>query len=474
MTIKTTIEVSDDYLVKARDHFSFFNQTAFELTQTDAGVTPSLTNAGVINVVCDNGGALTGLVTGGSDIHEASSFWNQAGGHFYVSGEQSYQLGGIFLGYDHNRVRNDGEMVIRGGEGTEASGIVAGGEAKIVNNGALTVMGGRATGIDAYEAADIDNSGTILAQGHDSTGVSFAGAESKLHNSSLILVRGDWGSAVAVQVDSFGDGSSSITNDGRIIAEAANGIGVSWSASDGHSDELINTGLIQATVALSERGASDQTILNSGVIRGLIELGLGEDHLTNTGRLVGDIDLGNGDDTLDGNGQVSGVIWGGGGSDLVVGGAQANVIHGDDPDHTGSFGEDTLIGGGGADSLFGGDYDDRLVGGKGADVLTGGGGHDVFAFTSMVDSTVKHADLITDLANGDKIDLSAIDANPFVAGDQSFFLVANFDGHMGEARLSYDAVDDVTRLELDVDGDRRADGAILISGDWRDFDGFVR
>jgi len=57
--------------------------------------------------------------------------------------------------------------------------------------------------------------------------------------------------------------------------------------------------------------------------------------------------------------------------------------------------------------------DDVLIGGIGADVLKGGAGNDTFRYLNVVDSTVAAAgrDTITDFATGDKIDLSAIDAD---------------------------------------------------------------
>ena len=52
------------------------------------------------------------------------------------------------------------------------------------------------------------------------------------------------------------------------------------------------------------------------------------------------------------------------------------------------------------------------VGNTGADVLTGGAGADVFKYTSISDSTTTQKDTIADFktTDGDKIDLSAIDA----------------------------------------------------------------
>jgi len=66
---------------------------------------------------------------------------------------------------------------------------------------------------------------------------------------------------------------------------------------------------------------------------------------------------------------------------------------------------------------------DTLVGGLGSDTLTGGLGNDVFMYTSVTESAagVTNRDTITDFQLGlDKLDLSAIDANPFFSLDQAF------------------------------------------------------
>jgi hypothetical protein len=94
----------------------------------------------------------------------------------------------------------------------------------------------------------------------------------------------------------------------------------------------------------------------------------------------------------------------------------------------GLAGNDTLDGASGDDVLNGGAGNDILIGGAGRDKLTGGVGADTFKFASSNESTFWNMDTITDFkhAQGDKIDLSAIDSNANVAGDQAFKLVSAF------------------------------------------------
>ncbi|WP_445636238.1 Calcium-binding protein [Nostoc sp. DSM 114161] len=98
-----------------------------------------------------------------------------------------------------------------------------------------------------------------------------------------------------------------------------------------------------------------------------------------------------------------------------------------------------LSGGNGNDNINGGAGNDTITGGNGTDVLTGGSGNDVFDFNSLAESQPgAFRDVINDfvgngLALGDRIDLSTIDANPFLAGNQAFtFIGANLFTAVGQ------------------------------------------
>ena len=138
-------------------------------------------------------------------------------------------------------------------------------------------------------------------------------------------------------------------------------------------------------------------------------------------------------------------------------------------------GNDTLRGGGGGDGLHGfsgndtmqgGDGDDLLVGGVGADTSTGGAGDDTFAYLSVSESTPASRDYVTDFesesgAGGDKFDLSAIDANSNVAGNQAFTDVGIVPtGTAGDLWFTYQPNGDLM-LNGDVNGDTIPDLQIL-------------
>ena len=93
-------------------------------------------------------------------------------------------------------------------------------------------------------------------------------------------------------------------------------------------------------------------------------------------------------------------------------------------DLEGLAGDDVLFGKAGNDTLNGGDGNDSLTGDAGFDVLIGGKGADVFIFTNIKDAPVSRSgiDVITDFNSkeGDKIDLSKIDADATKSKDQAF------------------------------------------------------
>lgn len=129
----------------------------------------------------------------------------------------------------------------------------------------------------------------------------------------------------------------------------------------------------------------------------------------------------------------------------------------------GGSGADRIIGNEVANQLFGNAGNDVLIGGGGADVLTGGSGADVFVFTAIGDSTSNVRDRITDFATGvDKVDLSAIDADLSVSGDQAFTQVSQFTGRAGQAVISNS--NGTALLSLDQNGDGVADFVLSVTG----------
>jgi serralysin len=130
----------------------------------------------------------------------------------------------------------------------------------------------------------------------------------------------------------------------------------------------------------------------------------------------------------------------------------------------GGYGADLLEGIGGRDLLRGGPGDDTLVGGAARDTLLGDAGADLFRYLRASDSlpTAPQRDRIEGFsaADGDLIDLTAIDASTALARNQAFLWIdgAAFSGRASELRFA------AGRLQGDVDGDGLADIEILLPG----------
>ncbi|WP_342238052.1 beta strand repeat-containing protein [Inquilinus sp. OTU3971] len=132
-----------------------------------------------------------------------------------------------------------------------------------------------------------------------------------------------------------------------------------------------------------------------------------------------------------------------------------------------NLGGDMLTGSAGANVLQGWGGNDTLVGGAGKDTLAGGIGADTIVFTALGDSVVgANADVVTDFshAQDDEIDLSVMDADTGVDGNQAFsFIGANlYSGVAGQLRFSI--ANGVTTIAGDVDGDAVSDFHITLTG----------
>ncbi|RYY39488.1 MAG: hypothetical protein EOP59_12445, partial [Sphingomonadales bacterium] len=128
----------------------------------------------------------------------------------------------------------------------------------------------------------------------------------------------------------------------------------------------------------------------------------------------------------------------------------------------GGAANDSIIGGAGADTLGGGGGNDLLRGGLGADVLRGGSGNDMFDYDSVLDSRTGNIDHILDFAAGDRIDLSTIDANANLGGEQAFaFIGSAAFSAAGQVRVTGSGAN--WTVQADVNGDGVADLVIAVT-----------
>ena len=151
----------------------------------------------------------------------------------------------------------------------------------------------------------------------------------------------------------------------------------------------------------------------------------------------------------------------------IKGDASANLL---DVSATVLTGISRIEGGLGADTLIGSAGSDVISGGSGKDLLTGGLGADTFVFAAASASLKATSDVITDFTTGvDHIDLSLIDANTLLTGDQAFAFVGHalFTHTAGELRL-VGAGAGFAQLLGDLNGDGIGDFALrfaLTTGD---------
>lgn len=258
-----------------------------------------------------------------------------------------------------------------------------------------------------------------------------------------------------------------------------------------HVEGLIYTGTAAKTHLLGND--QDNSIHGGAESADLIEGGAGNDNLSGgVGNGNDTIRAGSGDDVVYGWGGNDG-LYGGTGKDTIHAGFGIDYLEGNEGDDylSGEEGNDEIDGGSGQDLIFGGADDDWLKGGdgndkieggagndllignEGRDTLTGGPGADKFMFRTLSDSTGSTAnnpiaafDTITDFVKGqDKIDLSWIDANANVAGDQAFSFVGFGSSQLLQPGMIHAFhMGNATKIVADVNGDYKPDFELMLAG----------
>ena len=161
-------------------------------------------------------------------------------------------------------------------------------------------------------------------------------------------------------------------------------------------------------------------------------------------------------------------------SDIIRGNNINNVLRGLDGNDVmyGRGGNDAMFGSNGNDLMYGQAGNDAFVGGSGRDTVFGGSGADSFRVDAIQHSEVGvGADRIMDFssAQGDRIDVSRIDADFTSSGNQAFTFIGDddFSGTAGELRFDGDEVfgdvngDGIADFEINVTGITDADDFVL-------------
>jgi len=437
------------------------------------------------------GGAGTDTLVGGTGI-DTISYWDAAGTGVVVnlttmkaSGAGSEAQGDVISGFENiEGVNHDqGHDILTGSAvankiwglgGNDRIDGMAGDDMLYGGTGNDVIAGG--SGNDYLEDLDQDNqlsggdgNDRILAGGFNDTVDGGAGDD---------WLSCDPGGFYANEVNILRGGAGA----DRIIGSAAKNDTATYSE-----------GTVGVTVNLTT-GATNGGNAQGDVLSGIEHLvgSAGSDHLTGNTE-ANSLDGGAGIDVLAG-GDGSDVLRGGAGADRLDGQfgsdtasyyrgttgvlvslasgtgsggeAQGDTLFGIE-NVSGSQGSDSLYGNAGANVLQGWNGNDLLVGRAGKDTLTGGAGADRFQFTALGDSVAgANADRITDFshAQGDKIDLSVIDASTGAAGNQAFRFLGTgaYTHHAGELHYYYSGSDTV--VSGDVNGDGASDFSIVLSG----------
>ena len=184
-----------------------------------------------------------------------------------------------------------------------------------------------------------------------------------------------------------------------------------------------------------------------------------------------------GDDTLYGRGGDD-VLGGGDQDDLMDGGAGSDTLtfagssvgvtvdlRSTGAQDTGR-GVDTLVS---IENVVGSNSADVIIGSAVANRLEGAIGEDRYVFNALAD--LNGDTIVKAKGVGDKIDLSGIDANTGLTGDQAFAVVGAFTGVAGQA--VYSVGGNSATLHLDVDGDGVSDASLTVLASDAGVMGFV-
>jgi choice-of-anchor C domain-containing protein len=389
------------------------------------------------------GGPGDDTITGtpGNDL-----FMLQDGGNDSASGlggGDAFYYGGALTSGDSNDGGAGRDVVIL--QGDYAAGVVLGAhaldniEALSVQSGSVTRWGDTANNHYSYDITSVDSNvaaGTQLIVNGQSllTGENFT-FNGSAETDGAFLIYG-------------GNGTDHLT--GGAGGDIFDFEGTRWNASD-----------------MVDGGAGRDVVIISGVVNGMNNVVVGAGQLTNIEALsfssryaATPASAPSYNVTLnDGNVMPGGTL-------IVNASSLTGVLQTFALDAHTVTGNLWILGGSSTDTIVAGSGNDIVYGGLGQDDLTGGAGADTFQFKTLQDSTTGAADHILDFTSGtDKIDLSAIDANPSTPGNDAFVFSndGTFHGINGEVREFFDAAHGWWVVDGDVNGDGQADFTIHVT-----------
>lgn len=381
---------------------------------------------------------------------------------------------------------DEGFDALNGGAGTDrleatTSGVVIGLSSitaieQIAGYGDTIIMG--STAANTLNFSTVSLSGIALIDGG-------AGNDTITGTSAQDTIRGGTGNDTL----NGGDGDDYFyvngTGEGLDLYNGGNGYDSIYAQSDNtviglgtsiSGIEMISSGGYQ-NVRISGTTGVDAWDFSGMLLDGIVSISSGAGNDTITGSTGDDVIIGGaGADTLNGGDGIDTLSYAGSATAVTInlstntasGGDATGDIISNFENVTGSNGADTLTGNSGSNTLTGGSGNDRLTGADGFDTLKGDAGNDTFDFNAIGESAVgDFSDIIADFVRGqDKLDVTTIDANSGVAGDQNFSFVGAgaFTNVAGQLRFDNTIGDGFTHVFGDVNGDGVADFEIRLTG----------
>lgn len=366
-----------------------------DLSASDASKTTDEDNSvsGNVGATTTSGGALSYSIEGGTA--HGSLLLNT------VTGAYTYTPGANYNGADGFDIR------VTDSAANESAVVHVGVTINPVNDPA--VIGGTKSGA-VVEAGSGNNggtpsaSGTLTASDVDNTpntfeAVSTATASTNGYGSFTMTADGQWTYTLNnanTTVNALNDGGT-LTDKFTVYSadHTAQEISVTITGA--------NDGVVLPSVTTTDTGSADANNNDNAS-------GNSQSATVDTNNNAATINGTSGNDTIYGR-NLADTISGGDGNDTIYGGSGGDTLNGGN-------GDDVIYGGSGNDIIDGGVGNDQITGGLGADTLTGGAGNDRFFYLTLSDS----GDTITDFKNpgADIINVSAIDANGTLSGDQGF------------------------------------------------------
>jgi len=363
---------------------------------------------------------------------------------------------------------NDSANVLFGGGGNDLF---------ISDRGADTILGGDGTDTMQYEGSAVNVSLlTGVAHGGDAEGDHLVSIENLTGTNDDDVLEGDNGANV---LDGHGGNDILRGDAGNDIINGGDGndILIGGAGADTLSGGFFNSDGGIDTASYADSASAVFVNLATGIGQGGDAEG---DRLFFIDNLIGS----QFNDTLIGDANAN-RLDGGAGADILDGGPgndtagysgsaaavsvdlKTGIATGGDAQGDTLLEIENLVGSRFNDTLRGNDGSNVIDGGSGADTLTGGAGADTFVWHSTADTgtTVATADTVTDfnLAEGDKLDFSQFDADPFSAGQQHFSFIGT-GAFTGAGQINWFTNGQDTFVELNTDTDATPEALIRIQG----------